>query len=752
MNRKKWIAAALALLLTLSLSPAALAMDTLLPSGWEDWIGYVPSLRDMIDVNKGHVDLAGSSFQLQNLLFIEDAVLDEETELCLCETTKNAMILDETALPDGLTVKLRHEAARIPDGKDGEQVADELRREQMGLDPAEEPTLDPADRDREAWYLYLVGKPKKTGEFIFVLWDGTIRVCSVTVLTERPEPSAKPQSGGEQQQGGASQGGDSGMTSEWVDNNDEPMTLPGDNDAFSGQPGPSDVNEVLQGAGTDTSSNSNTNTNTNTNTDTGAGQSSTPSAPTAQVPELPAPTVSISGGSTAYTNDRAVLEARVTNGFNLQYQWYIGLGSGWELIKDGTGNSATYRPDTSHAGTYAYLCRVYSSGYGQETYADSAPVTFTVTDRPVATPTPTPVPNKTISAVSVAKLPNKVEYNDGETVDPTGLMLRVRYSDGSSEVVDSGFYVSTSTVSYNSTGLANVSVNYKGYQTSFQVKVKSLADLVRGIGVLTMPNKSTYAVGDYLDTTGLSIRVYSYDGRYLDVSEGFECSPTRFNYTGNQTVTVSFMGKTCTFTVVVQDARRVTSLTIQSLPANRSYTVGDAISTAGLVLQLQTTSGTETVTSGFSISPRIATTAGSQQITVSYEGLSTSYTVDVRSNIPAAAQATPTPTPWGTTPTPVPFGASPSPLPFGSVSPSPAFPSPSPSVSPTPTPIHTPTPARRNTGVSTLVKVLFGVAVLALGGLVGYVIYLRKSGVDEEEFLDEPSFSEKLHNIFKKKK
>jgi hypothetical protein len=73
-------------------------------------------------------------------------------------------------------------------------------------------------------------------------------------------------------------------------------------------------------------------------------------------------------------------------------------------------------------------------------------------------------------------------------------------------------------------------------------------------------------------------------------------------------------------------------------------------------------------------------------------------------------------------------------------------------VNPTPTvtPVHTPAPARRNTGVSTAVKVLFAVAVVSLGGLIGYVIYLRKT--DGDEFIDEPSLSEKIHNFFNKKK
>ena len=48
-------------------------------------------------------------------------------------------------------------------------------------------------------------------------------------------------------------------------------------------------------------------------------------------------------------------------------------------------------------------------------------------------------------------------------------------------------------------------------------------------------------------------------------------------------------------------------------------------------------------------------------------------------------------------------------------------------------------------------KVLFVVAVVALGGLIGYVLYLHKTGGDEEDFVDEPRTSEKIRNIFKKK-
>ena len=904
MKTKKWIALGLTLLMLLSLAPAALAAESVLGDVLAE-LGPGLSLRSMIDPDKGQIDLAGSSFQLENLVFFDEAVVDEECEICLVETTKDAMILDENALPEGLKAKVRSEKVRVPDGRDGVWVADEIRSERTGQPAPEEPKLDEADKDRETYYLYLMGKPEKAGEYLFVLWDGTIRLCSVTVLNERPEPTGQPAAPAQpepptqpeqptQQEpiveetwvdfgqqdttptnppapafilpdpsvsitGAATvQQGESVRLEAVVTDAYNPsyqwfawdgqawQTLSGETgssyqpdtssagtwaylcqvtNSYNGQtsnpsseyvtvtveaapavpvPNVGNItgstkveqgqNAVLEVHATDTynasyqwyenntpisganasqyrpdTSSAGTQTYVCEVTNTYNGQTATaysnPVTFTVEAkPTLPTPTVSIKGNTSVRTGERAVLEAEVSNAFNVSFQWYVGYGNYWAKIDDETGRGIRYSPDTNRAGTWTYYCEITSSGYGDSITVNSDPVTFTVADRVVVTPTPTPTPkvNKTIRSVTVGKLPNKVDYNDGEAVDASGLQLRVLYTDGTNDTIDRDFVVTTRTVSYNNTGLADVNVNYRGYQTSYQVKVHSIAEMIRDIGVLTMPNKSSYTVGEYLNTAGLTIRVNSTDGRYLDVGEGFTCSPTYFSNPGNQTVTVSFMGKTCTFTVAVQQAKRATGLSIQSLPANRSYTVGDTISTAGLVLQLQTTGGYETVTSGYTISPRVATTAGSQQITVNYEGLSTTYTIDVRSNIP---YATPTPTPYygstnpsATMPTPLPvgttpapYGVSPSPVPFGTVSPSPTG-FPMPSASAAPTPVHTPAPARRNTGVSTAVKVLFVVAVVALGGLIGYVLYLRKTGGDEEDFVDEPRTSEKFHNFFNKKK
>ena len=72
-----------------------------------------------------------------------------------------------------------------------------------------------------------------------------------------------------------------------------------------------------------------------------------------------------------------------------------------------------------------------------------------------------------------------------------------------------------------------------------------------GISVATKPGKSSYTVGDKLDTAGLTVKLTYSNGSTKTVSTGFSCSPTTLNTAGEQTVTVTYEGKTATFKVTV---------------------------------------------------------------------------------------------------------------------------------------------------------------------------------------------------------
>jgi len=63
--------------------------------------------------------------------------------------------------------------------------------------------------------------------------------------------------------------------------------------------------------------------------------------------------------------------------------------------------------------------------------------------------------------------------------------------------------------------------------------------------------KTSYYVGESLDTSGLILTTKYSNGVTDYIGSGFTCTPTKFTQTGSQKVTVTYGGKTTSFTVTV---------------------------------------------------------------------------------------------------------------------------------------------------------------------------------------------------------
>lgn len=75
------------------------------------------------------------------------------------------------------------------------------------------------------------------------------------------------------------------------------------------------------------------------------------------------------------------------------------------------------------------------------------------------------------------------------------------------------------------------------------------------IEVTRNPDRMAYTVGQSFDPTGMVIRATYSDGSTRDISSGYSFSPGLFAQAGDQTVTVSYGGKTCTLKVSVTSDR-----------------------------------------------------------------------------------------------------------------------------------------------------------------------------------------------------
>ena len=130
---------------------------------------------------------------------------------------------------------------------------------------------------------------------------------------------------------------------------------------------------------------------------------------------------------------------------------------------------------------------------------------------------PTPV------SVSVETPPLQTEYTVGDVLNHEGLSLRVEMSDGSSRLVYEGFALYP--VHLEQAGRRMIEVNYEGLLCFFEVEIAPGPEEIEGIGVLKLPNKTVYEVGDELDPSGLVIRVYTNNGT-RDEIDHLLCSPT----------------------------------------------------------------------------------------------------------------------------------------------------------------------------------------------------------------------------------
>ena len=101
----------------------------------------------------------------------------------------------------------------------------------------------------------------------------------------------------------------------------------------------------------------------------------------------------------------------------------------------------------------------------------------------------------TLSSIAIESLPTKTTYKIGDTLDTSGLKLKLIYSDSTTESVTSGF--TTSGFSSATAGTKTVTVSYGGKTTSFTVTVEEAT--VTG---------AKYEIADVTGVAGSTVEVY----------------------------------------------------------------------------------------------------------------------------------------------------------------------------------------------------------------------------------------------------
>ena len=179
--------------------------------------------------------------------------------------------------------------------------------------------------------------------------------------------------------------------------------------------------------------------------------------------------------------------------------------------------------------------------------------------------------------------------------------------------------------------------------TPIVIRVSRGRDAVTRISIESSPIRTTYYSGQSIDTEGLSLAVRWTSGRTTIVDEGFEISPTILDTVGTQDITVTYEEQTTTFYVSVEEDT-VTGISVENRPSRTTYYLGQNLDITGLTLTVRWASGQiTTVNGGFEVSPTNLSTIGTQTITVTYEGQTTTFDVTVQEPVVQAPPPEQTP-------------------------------------------------------------------------------------------------------------
>ena len=168
-----------------------------------------------------------------------------------------------------------------------------------------------------------------------------------------------------------------------------------------------------------------------------------------------------------------------------------------------------------------------------------------------------------------------------------------------------------------------------------EIKITYVPKALSSISVKTAPTKTTYEAGECFDPTGLVITKTFSDNATQDLTYGNDTA-SQFSFTPNTStplttsnisVTIVVGGKSTSQTITVNEPKVLSSISISG--QTTSFVEGDTFSFGGTVTAHYTDLTSKDVTSETTFSGYLMTSVGSQTVTVSYGGKSTSYSITI---------------------------------------------------------------------------------------------------------------------------
>ena len=155
------------------------------------------------------------------------------------------------------------------------------------------------------------------------------------------------------------------------------------------------------------------------------------------------------------------------------------------------------------------------------------------------------------------------------------------------------------------------------------------------IAITTPPAKTTYVSGETFSPAGMIVTATYSNGATLKAT-GYSFSPDTALTDGTTSVTIEYTegGVTKTAEQAITVVHRLTKIEITAQPTKKVYEYGDSFQSAGMVVKATYSDGATANVTGYSCSPTVLSTVGTQTITVSYteNGVTKTATTSVTVN------------------------------------------------------------------------------------------------------------------------
>lgn len=242
----------------------------------------------------------------------------------------------------------------------------------------------------------------------------------------------------------------------------------------------------------------------------------------------------------------------------------------------------------------------------------------------------------TLDSITLDTSDAPTTFNVGDTFSYEGLAVTANYDDGTSDIISSGYTVTTPSLS--SAGQKTVTVSYTQGGVTKSASYTITVNAVTLESIEVSDAKTAYYVGDtFVKPT---VTATFSNGSTSDVTNSATFSGYNLSNAGNQTVSVSYTNGT---TVNTSYSITVTALAVTSIDISgytTTFTVGDTFSYGGTVIANYNNGSSADVTASATYSGYNMSTAGNQTVTVSFGGQSQTYQIVVSESGGGATDST----------------------------------------------------------------------------------------------------------------